>query len=64
MHPTLLARRLALLLLAAAPAFSSAQTRLAVEGTEFVLAMPDGRTLRSPDLVGTTLKISAHSGPI
>jgi hypothetical protein len=55
---TALARmqRLALLLLAVAPAIAAGQT-LAVEGTEFVLAMPDGRTLRSADLVGATLKI-------
>jgi hypothetical protein len=51
-------------LLAAAPAIASAQTRLAVEGTEFVLAMPDGRTLRSRDLVGAELRIGAQDGPI
>lgn len=37
----------------AAPAI--AQPRVTVEGTEFVLETPDGRVLRSPDLVGATL---------
>jgi hypothetical protein len=59
-----LGRKLALLLLAAAPAISSAQTRLAVEGTEFVLALPDGGTLRSTDLIGATLKIGAPGGDL
>jgi|EndMetStandDraft_3_1072993.scaffolds.fasta_scaffold195835_2 hypothetical protein len=33
------------------------QARLTVEGTEFKLAMPDGRVLRSADLVGASIKI-------
>jgi len=52
------------LLLAATPAAAWAQTRLTVDGTEFVLAMPDGRTLRSPDLLGATLKIRAQGRSI
>ena len=36
---------------------SHAQARLAVEGTEFVVTMDDGRVLRSADLVGATLKL-------
>jgi hypothetical protein len=36
-----------------------AQPQLAVDGTEFVVTVPDGRTLRSADLVGATLKIGA-----
>jgi ADYC domain len=52
------------LLLAATPATTSAQTRLTVEGTDFVFAMPDGRTLRSTDLVGTTLKFRAQARDI
>src|SRR5256885_13133615 len=55
---------LAALLLAAVPIVASAQTRLTVEATEFVLAMPDGRLLRSADLVGATLKISAQGKPL
>jgi hypothetical protein len=52
------------LLLAATPTTTWAQTRLTVEGTEFVLATPDGGTLRSPDLIGATLKIRAQGRPI
>jgi hypothetical protein len=52
------------LLLAAAPVRTGAQTRLVVEGTEFVLALPDGRMLRSPDLIGATLTIRAHGQPL
>jgi ADYC domain len=55
---------IAALLLTAAPATTSAQTRLTVEGTEFVLTTPDGRTLRSADLIGTTLKIRAQGRTI
>jgi hypothetical protein len=44
-------------LLAAAPA--AAQAPLSVDGTEFVLTMRAGRTLRSADLVGATLTIAA-----
>ena len=36
------------LLLAAAPVMTGAQPRLAVEGTAFVLALPDGRLVRAP----------------
>jgi len=49
------------LLLAAAPVMTGAQTRVAVEGTAFVLALPDSRLLRSTDLMGATLTISAQS---
>jgi hypothetical protein len=55
---------LAALLLAATPATTWAQTRLAVEGTEFVLMTPDGRALRSADLIGATLKIRAQGRDI
>jgi hypothetical protein len=48
------------LLLAATPVMTGAQPRLAVEGTACVLALPDGRLVRSPDLIGATLTISAH----
>jgi hypothetical protein len=41
-----------------------AQTRLTVEGTEFVLMTADGRVLRSPDLVGATLNIKTGVGRI
>ena len=51
---------IAALLLTAAPATTCAQTRLMVEGTEFVLTTSDGRTLRSADLVGATLKLRAQ----
>jgi len=50
-------RALAAVLIAASAAVSSAQAQLTVDGTEFLLATPEGRTLRSADLVGTTLKI-------
>src|SRR5918993_4668115 len=46
-------------LLAAIPAMASAQASLRVEGTEFVLTTADGRTLRSADLQGATLKIKS-----
>jgi ADYC domain len=42
-------------LAAVPPAF--AETRLTAEGTEFVLTRPDGRTMRSRDLVGAVLRI-------
>jgi hypothetical protein len=42
---------------AAVPAEGAAQPGLTVEGTEFVLEMPDGRVLRSRDLVGATLTL-------
>jgi hypothetical protein len=48
---------LATLLLIATSAPTFAQPRLAVDGTEFVHAMPDARPLRSADLVGVTLTI-------
>jgi hypothetical protein len=35
-----------------------------VEGTEFKVTLTDGRILRSPELVGATLAISASGGPI
>ena len=37
-----------------------AQPQVAVEGTEFVVTLADGRTLRSADLVGATLKIGGE----
>ena len=49
-------------MLVAAPAM--AQALLTVEGTEFVLTTPAGRTLRSGDLVGATLKIGTAGSQI
>jgi hypothetical protein len=47
-------------ILAAAPStIDGAEARLAAAGTEFVLTLPDGRTLRSQDLVGAVLRIGA-----
>src|SRR5262249_8440614 len=43
---------------------ASAQSPLSVEGTEFVLSLPAGRTLRSADLVGATLSIVAGGTPV
>src|SRR5215510_11569816 len=43
---------------------ASAQTALTVDGTEFLLSLPAGRTLRSADLVGATLTIAAGSAPV
>src|SRR5262245_65594889 len=43
---------------------ASAQTALTVDGTEFVLSLPAGRTLRSADLVGATLTIAAGGAPV
>jgi ADYC domain len=54
----------AALLLAATPATLCAQTRLTVHGTEFVVTTPDGRSLRSADLIGATLKFRAHGQPL
>jgi ADYC domain len=45
-------------------AATHAQARLTVEGTEFVLATRDGRTLRSADLVGTTLNVGGREGTV
>jgi ADYC domain len=47
------------MLAAVAPAMACAQASLTVEGTEFVLTTAKGRTLRSADLQGATLKIEA-----
>jgi hypothetical protein len=44
-------------LIGAATPISHAQAQLRVDGTEFVLMTLDGRTLRSADLVGATLKV-------
>ena len=49
-------------MLVAAPAM--AQALLTVEGTEFVLTTPAGRTLRSGDLVGATLTIGPAGSQI
>src|SRR5262245_3083264 len=47
-------------ILAAAPStVDGAEAKLAAAGTEFVLTLPDGRTLRSQDLVGAVLRIGA-----
>jgi hypothetical protein len=46
-------------MIAALPATASAQSSLRAEGTEFVLTTADGRTLRSADLTGATLKIGS-----
>ncbi len=54
----------AMLAAAAAPAMSFAQGRLTAEGTEFVLLMADGRALRSAELVGATLRVSARGRAI
>ena len=62
MLSTLRALSLTLLLAGAQPAVAVAQSRLAVEGTEFVLTLDDGRTLRSMALKGTTLKMTAEAG--
>ncbi|MBL0897749.1 MAG: hypothetical protein IBJ17_03490, partial [Reyranella sp.] len=61
----------ALGLLAAASAAASAQTApslpavssLGVEGTEIVVGLADGRTLRSKDLVGAVLKVRFEGEP-
>lgn len=55
---------LATVLALIAPAPAGAQSRLAAEGTEFVLTTGDGRTLRSADLTGATLKIGSAGGGI
>lgn len=64
MRPAIRQLCLAVLLSAAAPAIAAGQPSrftvepgLAVEGTEFVLTTTDGRVLRSPELVGATLKL-------
>jgi len=54
----------AVMLLAGAPAAFAGAPRLGVDGTEFVVAMPDGRKLRSADLVGATLKLEAGGRPV
>jgi hypothetical protein len=47
-----------------APVAASAAPGLTAVGTEFVLTMPDGRILRSADLVGATLTIAAGGTPV
>jgi len=61
---TLRALGLAVSFAAALPAAAFAQSRLGVDGTEFVLTLDDGRTLRSAALKGATLKttIKAMAG--
>jgi hypothetical protein len=49
---------LAAILAVIEPEAAGAQAQLTAEGTEFVLRIDGGRTLRSPDLVGATLKLS------
>ena len=49
-------------LAAAQPSSTANQPGLTVDGTEFVLTTADGRILRSPDLVGATLKIGGAGG--
>ncbi len=39
-------------------------TQVAAEGTQFRVALSDGRVLRSPDLVGARLAIATPVGPI
>ncbi|MFO1217567.1 MAG: ADYC domain-containing protein [Burkholderiaceae bacterium] len=54
----------AIALFAVAQAVSAQGPRLGVEGTEFVVTMPDGRVLRSGQLVGATLTVEAGGRPI
>ena len=67
MHRTILAA-LTLLYAAAAPAAAQpalqSAPRVTVEGTEFVAALPDGRVLRSRDLVGATLDARFAGRPV
>jgi hypothetical protein len=49
---------LAILLAANWPS-AAAEPRLTVDGTEFVLTLPDGRSMRSRDLVGAVITIQA-----
>lgn len=53
---------MALLVAGALPAVAVAQSRLAVDGTEFVLTLDDGRILRGPALEGATLKMRTAAG--
>jgi hypothetical protein len=55
---------LAAMLAGAGPGAGQAQDRVKAEGTEFVLTTADGRSLRSADLVGATIKFAAASGQI
>jgi hypothetical protein len=58
-------RKLGLAVLVATVSITaSAEPSLTVEGTEFVLALPDGRVLRSAELVGATLAIGAPGSEI
>jgi hypothetical protein len=62
MLSTLRTLRLAACVLGVLPAGAAAQPRLAVDGTEFVLTLADGRTLRGAALEGATLKMRTASG--
>src|SRR5262245_38391957 len=44
------------------PAGAVAQSGLTADGTEFVLTLNDGRTLRGKDLTGATLKMRTAAG--
>lgn len=52
------------LLWAVAPATGQAAPRIAVEGTEFVVTLDDGRVLRSRELVGTVLDVRLGGQPM
>ncbi|MBV8189354.1 MAG: hypothetical protein JOY64_25610 [Alphaproteobacteria bacterium] len=56
---------LSMLLLAATPALGEQPTvnAIAVEGTEFVVTLNDGRSLRSKDLVGAVLDVRFEGRP-
>lgn len=54
----------AVMLLAGLPAAFADAQRLGVDGTEFVVTTPEGRQLRSADLVGATLKLEAGGRPV
>src|SRR5438477_12923607 len=55
---------LATALAIATPVAAPAQEALTAVGTEFALATPAGRTLRSHDLVGATFNILSAGEPV
>jgi hypothetical protein len=61
-RPSLAALGLAMSLAGLLPAGAVAQSGLTADGTEFVLTLNDGRTLRGTDLKGATLKMRTPEG--
>jgi hypothetical protein len=54
----------ALVVFAVAPAYVADQPSVAVDGSEFIVTLGDGRKLHSPELVGAVLSVDTSTGPL